>query len=102
MLGMKHRNRNNDRLVDGIYMADNFYAHYISWYQPKNLTAWDDILKQFVLAEVNLRNSTTGLLKHGYDASKTAVWADSITGACHEVWVTFWTAPVSQLINYDT
>ncbi|KAG8959530.1 hypothetical protein FRC03_007871 [Tulasnella sp. 419] len=72
--------------LDGIYMADNFYAHYNSFYNPTNTTAWNDILKQYTLAEVNLRNSTSGLLKHGYDESKTAVWADDTTGACIEVW----------------
>ncbi|KAG8936955.1 hypothetical protein FRC03_000262 [Tulasnella sp. 419] len=71
--------------LDGIYMADNFYAHYTSFYNGKNITAWDDILKQYTLAELNLR-VPSGLLKHGYDESKTAVWADDITGACIEVW----------------
>lgn len=72
-------------LIDGIYMADVFYGHYTAFYSPKNATAWDDILLQFNLLNKNLYDPRNGLLKHGYDASKTAVWADEKTGACPEV-----------------
>lgn len=76
----------NQQWLDGIYMADNFYATYTAKYNPTNTTAWSDILKQYTLAEQHLRNSTTGLLYHGYDASGTAVWAAAGTGHSPEVW----------------
>lgn len=76
----------NQMWLDGIYMADNFYAHYVSLFQPSNTTAWDDILLQFSLIESRTRNQTTGLLVHGYDEEKDEVWSDPITGAAPHVW----------------
>ncbi|CAE6473412.1 unnamed protein product [Rhizoctonia solani] len=84
----------NQQWLDGVYMADNYYAAYNDKFAPNNNTAWDDILKQFQLVEDNLRvapnsfpnNSASGLLYHGYDASLTAVWAQPPTGRCIEVW----------------
>jgi rhamnogalacturonyl hydrolase YesR len=85
-------------------MADNFYATYTAKYNPTNTTAWSvcaqsttsqllthnsnraDIVKQYTLAEQHLRNNTTGLLYHGYDASGTASWAAAGTGHSPEVW----------------
>jgi rhamnogalacturonyl hydrolase YesR len=72
--------------LDGIFMADSFYAAYTSLFQPTNTTAWADILLQYQLIERHCRNATLNLLVHGYDASKTAVWADPVTGASPLVW----------------
>jgi len=33
--------------LDGIYMADNFYAKYTRLFQPSNAKAWDDIILQY-------------------------------------------------------
>jgi len=43
-------------------------------------------LHQFELLYNNTVRNDTGLLVHGYDASKRAPWADQITGASPEVW----------------
>jgi len=75
--------------LDGLYMVEPFYAHQTSYYNPTNSTAWNDIVLQFTLTHTNCANSNTsqtGLLKHGYDSSHTAVWADAATGASPEVW----------------
>lgn len=72
--------------LDGIYMADSFYAAYTSLFQPDNTTAWDDITLQYDLIEEHCRNTTSNLLKHGYDESKSTVWADPATGASPFVW----------------
>ncbi|EFQ31554.1 unsaturated rhamnogalacturonan hydrolase [Colletotrichum graminicola] len=37
--------------LDGIYMADAFYAAYVSLFEPQNATAWDEIALQFDLVE---------------------------------------------------
>ncbi|KAF9637615.1 Six-hairpin glycosidase-like protein [Lasiodiplodia theobromae] len=76
----------NQMWLDGIYMADVFYAQWTSLFEPTNITAWDDILLQFELIEEHLRNKTTNLLYHGYDELKEAVWADPVTGASPHVW----------------
>jgi rhamnogalacturonyl hydrolase YesR len=92
----------NQMWLDGIYMAENFYAQYTAWFQPNNVTAWDDITLQFDLIEEHCRLET-GLLVHGYDESKVAVWAgmsprnlpdltviltllDPVTGGAPHVW----------------
>lgn len=71
---------------DGIFMADTFYAKYTSLFDADNTTAWDDITLQYDLLEKHCTNATSKLLKHGYDGSKTAVWADPVTGASPLVW----------------
>ncbi|KAH7246739.1 glycosyl hydrolase [Fusarium tricinctum] len=74
--------------LDGFYMLDVFYARWTYEFEPDNTTAWDDIALQFDLIDAATRSSkhTKGLPVHGYDASKTQVWADSKTGAAPHVW----------------
>lgn len=67
-------------------MADTFYAKWTSLFDKDNTTAWDDIVRQFDNIEEHTRNHTSGLLAHGYDESKVAVWADPVTGAAPLVW----------------
>ncbi|KAJ0310230.1 hypothetical protein Brms1b_008824 [Colletotrichum noveboracense] len=75
----------NQMWLDGIYMADTFYAKYVSLFQPDNQTAWDDIVLQFDNIDARTRRDDN-LLVHGYDESKQAVWADPETGAAPLVW----------------
>lgn len=76
----------NQMWLDGIFMADVFYAQWTSYFDAGNNTAWNDILLQYSLIEQHCRNHTTNLVVHGYDESKTQVWADPITGASPKVW----------------
>jgi rhamnogalacturonyl hydrolase YesR len=76
----------NQMWLDGIYMAETFYATYTSYFEPANTTAWEEIALQFDLVEMHTRNKTSNLLKHGYDESKKAKWADPVTGASPHVW----------------
>ncbi|KAI9906638.1 hypothetical protein PsorP6_016268 [Peronosclerospora sorghi] len=46
----------------------------------------NDLLVQLQLLYMCTYNRATALLTHGYDASKTAVWADRVTGASALVW----------------
>jgi rhamnogalacturonyl hydrolase YesR len=86
--GFWHRDPDypNQMWLDGIYMADTFYATYTSYFDNENTTAWEDIALQFDLIESHTRNKTSNLLQHGYDESKKAVWADPVTGASPHVW----------------
>lgn len=72
--------------LDGLYMAQTFYATYTTLFDGSNTTAWRDIARQFDLIERHTRNVTSGLLAHGYDESGKAVWADKETGASPHVW----------------
>lgn len=48
--------------------------------------ALDDMNHQLRLLWAHTRNASTGLLVHGYDDSRTAAWADPVTGASRHVW----------------
>ena len=72
--------------LDGIFMADSGYSRWVNLFESDNATAWDDIILQYDLVEEHCRNHTTNLLVHGYDSSKTAIWADPKTGASPLVW----------------
>ncbi|GMF23906.1 unnamed protein product [Phytophthora fragariaefolia] len=48
--------------------------------------SYDDMLLQIKLLYNNTYNKSAGLVVHGYDAHKTAVWADKATGASPYVW----------------
>ncbi|EGZ27032.1 hypothetical protein PHYSODRAFT_538740 [Phytophthora sojae] len=47
---------------------------------------YDDMLLQIKLLYSNTYNKSTGLVVHGYDAQKKAVWANEATGASPYVW----------------
>lgn len=75
----------NQMWLDGIYMADTFYAKWTHLYDRDNDTAWDDILLQYELIHENTVNETTGLHVHGW-VDGTAAWADPETGRAPNVW----------------
>ncbi len=67
--GFWHKQRYpNQMWLDGLYMAEPFYAEYASIsHHPEDFT---DITHQFVLMEEHARDPKTGLLYHGWDESK--------------------------------
>jgi unsaturated rhamnogalacturonyl hydrolase len=83
--GFWHKQRYpNQMWLDGLYMAEPFYAEYskISHHEEN----FADITKQFVLMEQHARDAKTGLLYHGWDASKEQRWANKQTGDSPEFW----------------
>ncbi|KAL1858930.1 hypothetical protein Daus18300_009800 [Diaporthe australafricana] len=75
--------------LDGMYSLAPFYTLYTvsrSNGTSLNLTALDDMSYQIDLLWEHCLNTTSGLLVHGYDASRTAVWADPVTGGSPYVW----------------
>ena len=83
--GFWHKKRYpNQMWLDGLYMAEPFYAQYSAMFQdPK---AFDDIAHQFVLIEQHTRDPKTGLLYHGWDESRQKAWANVKTGALPNFW----------------
>jgi unsaturated rhamnogalacturonyl hydrolase len=74
----------NQMWLDGAYMAEPFRAAYAATFQqPQD---FDDIAKQLLLMDTNMRDPKSGLLKHGWDESKSMPWADKTTGLSPEVW----------------
>ncbi len=74
----------NQMWLDGLYMAEPFYAEYASIaHQPEKFA---DITRQFVLMAQHARDPKTGLLYHGWDESKQQRWANKQTGDSSQIW----------------
>ena len=83
--GFWHKQRYpNQMWLDGLYMAEPFYAEYASTFRHPE--AFDDITKQFSLIEDRARDPKTGLLYHGWNETKQERWADPKTGDSSQVW----------------
>ncbi len=70
--------------LDGLYMAEPFYAEYTRVFGDS--TAYDDVSRQFLLVARHTRDSRTGLMYHGWDASHSQPWADTATGLSASFW----------------
>jgi unsaturated rhamnogalacturonyl hydrolase len=74
----------NQMWLDGLYMAEPFYAEYASVFQePQDFAV---ITKQFSLIDEHARSRQTGLLYHGWDESRKEAWADKDTGTSRIFW----------------
>ena len=83
--GFWHKQRYpNQMWLDGLYMAEPFYAEYASTFHHPE--AFADITHQFVLLDEHARDPKTGLLYHGWDESKQERWADKQTGLSSQFW----------------
>lgn len=71
--------------LDGMYSLSPLYT-LSSIAGAPNTSAIDDLQYQLDLIWNHTRNASSGLLVHGYDDSRTAVWADPVTGASPYVW----------------
>ncbi len=71
--------------LDGLYMAQVFYARYTT--DREACRGYEDIHRQFRTVRERMYDAKTGLYRHGYDASKTAFWADPDTGCSQNPWL---------------
>ncbi len=74
----------NQVWLDGIYMAQPFYAMYEKYFGSGN---YSDIVKQIRTVRERMFDEEKGLYFHGYDASKTIFWADPVTGCSKNFWL---------------
>lgn len=73
--------------LDGLYMAEPFYAHYALWDSTAEADAiFDDVVLQFSVVDKHTLNPATGLNYHGWDESHAQAWADSLTGCSPHTW----------------
>jgi len=70
--------------LDGLYMGATFYAKYIKEFGQ--VSEFDDVAKQFIICEKNLRDEKTGLLYHAWDETREQIWADKETGLSPHFW----------------
>jgi unsaturated rhamnogalacturonyl hydrolase len=83
--GFWHKKRYpNQMWLDGLYMAEPFYAEYASVYHED--TDFDQIADQFIWMEQHARDNKTGLLYHAWDQSKKERWANPQTGLSASLW----------------
>lgn len=74
----------NQMWLDGLYMAEPFYAQYaVEFQEPQDFA---EITRQFMLIDQHARDAKTGLLYHGWDESKEEFWADKTTGVSANFW----------------
>lgn len=74
----------NQMWLDGLYMAEPFFAQYaVDFQQPQDFA---EITRQFTLIEQHARDPKTGLLYHAWDASKEQPWANRTTGDSPNFW----------------
>jgi unsaturated rhamnogalacturonyl hydrolase len=74
----------NQMWLDGLYMAGPFLAEYGKTFG--DTTAFNDVAHQILLVARHTRDARTGLYYHGWDESRTQIWADSLTGLSPNFW----------------
>ena len=74
--------------LDGLYMAQPFYAEYTSRYVPENerLANYVDITRHFLIVAGHTFDYETGLYRHAWDSSHKMFWADPRTGQSDHAW----------------
>ncbi|KAF3034149.1 hypothetical protein E8E12_004029 [Didymella heteroderae] len=76
--------------LDGMFSFGPFWALHALTSSPNNASAWRELQHQFNLLAAHcafsLDGQETGLLVHGYDDSRTAVWANNTLGQSPHVW----------------
>lgn len=83
--GFWHKTRYpNQMWLDGLYMAGPLAVQFGRTFDES--VFFDMMTFQAILMEKHTKDEKTGLLYHGWDESKKAVWADPITGKAPEFW----------------
>lgn len=74
--------------LDGLYMAQPFYALYTAQFVPEEQRAanYADIVHQFCLIYDHTFDPATGLLRHAWDSSHSMFWCDPETGQSEHAW----------------
>ena len=83
--GYWHKQRYPSQMwLDGAYMATPFLARYAAEFnEPK---AFEEAALQLLLMEKHMRDEKTGLLYHGWDESRSQIWANKRTGTSGNFW----------------
>lgn len=74
----------NQVWLDGIYMAQVFSALYEKHFGKGD---YSDVIAQLRIVRARMFDEQKKLYYHGYDASKTAFWADKQTGLSKSFWL---------------
>ena len=74
----------NQVWLDGLYMAEPFYAQYAA--ETGRTELFDDIALQFKVAWEKTYDPVTGLPRHAWDESREMFWCDPGTGQSAHSW----------------
>ena len=75
--------------LDGLYMAQPFYAEYTARYVSDSLRReanYADIVHHFVTVYDHTLDPDTGLLRHAWDSSRQMFWCNPETGQSDHAW----------------
>ena len=75
----------NQMWLDGLYMAEPFYARYTSKFEKGEKL--NDVAHQFELLHDHSFDKKTGLFFHAWDESKQMPWANKETGTAPHIWL---------------
>lgn len=70
--------------LDGLYMGAPFLAQYAVAFNDSTLL--NDVALQYIIVDNNMYNPAIGLYYHGWDESKTQLWANPETGLSPNFW----------------
>lgn len=79
----------NQMWLDGLYMAQPFYAQYTNRFIADSLQReanYNDIALQFQLVYDHTFDAETGLLRHAWDSSHSMFWCNEETGQSDHAW----------------
>ena len=81
----------NQMWLDGLYMAEPFYAEYAMRFLADGEDGardayCEDIVRQFTVVADHTFDPATGLYRHAYDDSRAMFWCDSVTGQSAHAW----------------
>lgn len=74
----------NQVWLDGVYMAQVFAALYEKHFGNRD---YSDIVRQVRIVRERMFDGEKKLYYHGYDASRSAFWADPVTGLSKSFWL---------------
>lgn len=87
--GFWHKQVYPDQMwLDGLYMAQPFYAEYASRYLTGQMQAdaFADIVRHFLIVAEHTFDPATGLYRHAWDASHAMFWCNPETGQSDHAW----------------
>lgn len=74
--------------LDGLYMAQPFYAEYTSRYAAPEQkdSLYRDIVNHFIVVAEHTFDAKTKLYRHAWDESREMFWCDKTTGQSDHAW----------------
>lgn len=87
--------------LDGLYMAGPLLAHYA--YLANKPQYLELAIKQIFIMYKNMRDEKSGLLYHGWDPTKKAIWANPESGCSSEIWARacgWFVLAVSEMLDF--